>query len=248
MQATIVSDFKAFLEMQPLPDVSRLEKRQLLDFKVEFDIDTGRTTLASMQAAWNSLAHKYDAIPSLDQRVKVFEKLYLSLAFHGDEDLLSVGCGSGFYEVFLAKHLNPKGKTHCLDFSRPFLETALKLAQREGVWQKMAFLEAPASKIPLPAQSMDKVLCLHSLEYMPDWEAALLEIRRVLKPEDSARFAVFCNEFPATGFSFKAFLAECERLGFKALESSALKVRNFLGGEGEIAFFLFRPAQPLNTC
>lgn len=242
MEAALIAEFRKFLEHHAGPDLSRLEKQQLLDFKVEFDLETGRPSLVSMQAVWDSLSAKYDSIPSLDQRVKVFEKLYLTLAFHGDEDILSLGCGSGLYEIFLAKHLNPKGKTHGLDFSRPFLEAALRLAQKEDLAHKLSFLESPGSQIPLPDQSIDKVLCLHSLEYMPDWEGVLLEVRRVLKQEDSARFVVFCNEFPPASFSFKAFLGETRRLGFKPLESSVIKVKNFLGGEGEIAFFLFQPA------
>ncbi|HIH17104.1 MAG TPA: class I SAM-dependent methyltransferase [Candidatus Diapherotrites archaeon] len=242
MQPAIVSDFKAFLERQPLPALSRLEKQRLLDFQTEIDLESGRPSLDSMKGAWNKLSASYDAVPTLDQRLHVFEKLFLSLAFHGNEDLLSIGCGSGFYEVFLAKHLNPRGKTLCLDFSRPFLEQALALAQREGVAYKMEFLERPASRTGLPDHSVDKILCLHSLEYMPDWEAALREFHRVLRGDALARLAVFCNEFPPTGFSFKAFLVECERLGFKALESSAVTASNFLGGQGEIAFLLFKPA------
>ena len=236
--------FEAFLESHPAENLSRLEKQKLLDFKVDVDLDTSRPSPASMQAAWNNLAAKYDAIPTLDQRLKVFEKLFLSLAFRGDEDLLSVGCGSGLCEVFIAKHLNQKGKTHCLDFSRPFLERALRLAQKEGAAHLMDFLEAPAGRIPLPGHSVDKILCLHSLEYAPDWEQALREFRRVLRPSDLARLAVFCNDFPATSFSLHALLEEAKRAGFALLESAAVKVRNFRGGQGEIAFLLFKPAGP----
>ncbi len=245
MQDPIVSDFKHFLEKHPAESLSRLEKQKLLDFPVEVDLDSGRPSAASMQAAWDGLAAKYDSIPSPDQRGKVFEKLFLSLAFHGNEDILSAGCGSGYYEVFIAKCLNPKGKVHCLDVSRAFLERALKLAKQEDVAQKMSFAEARASRSGLPDHSVDKVLCLPSLEYMPDWEEALLEFKRVLRTDDFARLAVFCNEFPSTGFSLKAFLAETGKLGFVLLESAAVKVENFLGGQGEIAFFLFKPGPGL---
>ena len=103
---------------------------------------------------------------------------------HRGERVLDLGCGEGRH-VISAYVL---GEVHALgvDLSRKDLATAqARFAEFEeaGNDQKQLDLtEASALALPFPDASFDKVICSEVLEHIPDYRAALREIRRVLKP------------------------------------------------------------------
>ncbi len=90
---------------------------------------------------------------------------------------LDVGCGTGFYTLFLAR----RGlKTVGVDASEAMLRIALEKAQRQGV--QAEFRHAPAEELPFPPASFDLVLSMNMLEFSRAPEKALAEMLRVLRP------------------------------------------------------------------
>jgi len=103
-------------------------------------------------------------------------------AAHGR--VLEIGIGSG---LNLASY-HPDIETVCgVD---PSAELLAKARDRvENVGFPVRLLEASSEKLPLENRSFDTVVMTFTLCSIPDAAAALLEIRRVLKPEGELLFA-----------------------------------------------------------
>lgn len=103
---------------------------------------------------------------------------------HRGERVLDLGCGEGRH-VISAYIL---GEVHAIgvDLSRKDLTTAqeryAEFAEAGNDHKQLDLTEASALALPFPDASFDKVICSEVLEHIPDYRAALKEIRRVLKP------------------------------------------------------------------
>jgi len=75
----------------------------------------------------------------------------------GEEDVLDVGCGPGFYTRPLAARV-PRGRVVGLDLSRPMLELAVRRTER-GSLTNVAFVRASALALPFDYRSFDRVNC-----------------------------------------------------------------------------------------
>lgn len=107
---------------------------------------------------------------------------YFSL--HRGERVLDLGCGEGRHVIsaYLLGEVHAVG----VDLSRKDLRTAqVRFAEFEeagNAHKQLDLAEASALDLPFPDASFDKVICSEVLEHIPDYRAALQEIRRVLKP------------------------------------------------------------------
>jgi ubiquinone/menaquinone biosynthesis C-methylase UbiE len=85
--------------------------------------------------------------------------------------VLVVGCGSGKEAAVIARHLGTK--VIGIDIVSNFDEEASKVAHLQ---------EGDATCMEFDDSSFDFVYSFHALEHIPNYRAALCEIRRVLKP------------------------------------------------------------------
>lgn len=96
------------------------------------------------------------------------------------EKILDIACGTGLVARLIAKRLAPGGKMECLD-----LDPAMIAVARESVSQPsgvdLTWHCASALSMPFEDKVFDAVICLHGLQFMPDFEAALREMHRVMK-------------------------------------------------------------------
>ena len=89
--------------------------------------------------------------------------------------VLDIGCSAGFIsDEFRLAGADVVG----LDIDEPGLE---KAKQRFG--DHVEFIAAPGDTIPLPPQSVDVVVFNHIYEHVPDPDAVMAEIRRVLRDD-----------------------------------------------------------------
>lgn len=133
----------------------------------------------------------------------------------GDE-LVEVACGSG---VFLDQHARHVSRIAGLDLS----EIQVRLAQRKLADLIAAgsaeIVHGDAAALPWADESFSAATCMGSLEYFPDRMAALLEMRRVLRP--GGRIVVSYGLDPKA----EQFAAETERWGIpNPTEEEARKV------------------------
>ena len=94
------------------------------------------------------------------------------------ERILDVGSGPGFLAAEIAEATGPTGSVHGIDVSEPMIDLARHHCA-QFPWT--TFSQADASNLPFPDESFDAVISTQVLEYVPDVDAALAEIHRVLQ-------------------------------------------------------------------
>jgi SAM-dependent methyltransferase len=97
------------------------------------------------------------------------------------EQILEIGPGTGYYSLPVAERLGPGGTLEVLDIHRSFLDDTVERARGRGIENIVATL-GDGALLPYEDQSLDAAFLVSTLGEIPDPEAALRELRRVLKP------------------------------------------------------------------
>ncbi len=103
------------------------------------------------------------------------------LAPRPGERLLEVGIGSGYYSLDLAEWVGPAGTIEIFDIQQEMLDHVLRLASERGL-TNLNPTRGDAAELPFEDDSMDAALLTTTLGEIPDREAAVAEIARVLRP------------------------------------------------------------------
>jgi SAM-dependent methyltransferase len=106
----------------------------------------------------------------------------LSAILRGDEVVLDVGAGSGYFSLPVAKQLD-RGKMICLDLSEEMLHRLGRMAEKSGVRDRIEILKGNASSLQLDKESVDLAVSHGVFHELSNPEAVLREMLRVLKPE-----------------------------------------------------------------
>jgi ubiquinone/menaquinone biosynthesis C-methylase UbiE len=94
------------------------------------------------------------------------------------ERVLDVGSGPGFLTTAIAEAVGKSGSVCGIDISEPLLEVARSQGQNQ---YGIEFRHGEATQLPYPAEDFDAVVSTQVLEYIPDVDAALAEIHRVIR-------------------------------------------------------------------
>ena len=100
-----------------------------------------------------------------------------SAGLRPDERVLDLGCGSGNAALLAAEH---SGEVTGVDPAPRLLEVARAQAAREG--KKVTFRPGEAASLPVSDSSVDVILSVFALIFVPDPGAAAAEMSRVLGP------------------------------------------------------------------
>lgn len=101
------------------------------------------------------------------------------LALRPGERVLSIGCGPGFEPAELAPAVGETGHVHAVDRS----EAMVGLAARRCVSAPQVTLShGDATALPVTDGAVDAAAAIQVYEYVTDVDAALNELRRVLRP------------------------------------------------------------------
>src|ERR1700730_17904998 len=103
------------------------------------------------------------------------------------EDVLDVACWTGVVARLAAKWM-AQGHVTGLDLNKGMLAVARTLPS-EGA--PIDWVEGSALDLPFPTGKFDLVLCQLGLQFFPDQERALREIRRVLSPAGRVALSVY---------------------------------------------------------
>jgi SAM-dependent methyltransferase len=95
--------------------------------------------------------------------------------------MLEIGPGTGYYSTRIAACLEPGGMLDILDVRQRFLDHTTKRARAEGLANVTPTLGEGGS-LPYPDGCFDAAYLVTVLGEIPDPQAALIELRRVLKP------------------------------------------------------------------
>lgn len=97
------------------------------------------------------------------------------------QTVLEVGPGPGYYSIEASRMLGPKGRLVCLDIQRGMLDVLAGRLAGAGA-DNAGLVVADAMHLPLAAASVDRAFLVTVLGEVPDPDAALAELRRVLRP------------------------------------------------------------------
>ena len=100
-------------------------------------------------------------------------------ALRRGQRVVDVACGTGVVARLAAARVGPAGAVTGVDVTPAMLAVARSISA-DG--PPIDWHEASAGKLPLPDASADVVLCSLGLQFFPDREAALREMRRILVP------------------------------------------------------------------
>jgi ubiquinone/menaquinone biosynthesis C-methylase UbiE len=120
----------------------------------------------------NLIACACSSRPIMKQRAKVVPK--------AEGVVLELGCGSG--TNFAMYDAGKVERLYALEPAPGMVVKARRTAGSLGIGRSIDFLETGAENIPLPDNSVDTAVITFVLCTIPDWEGALAETRRVLKP------------------------------------------------------------------
>ncbi len=95
--------------------------------------------------------------------------------------MLEVGPGTGYYTLPVAARLEQTGVLEVLDVRRSFLDHTAQRARGRGLTNVVPKL-GDGRSLPYPNRCFDAAYAITVLGEIPDSEAALGELRRVLKP------------------------------------------------------------------
>jgi ubiquinone/menaquinone biosynthesis C-methylase UbiE len=109
------------------------------------------------------------------------ERLRSVLEPAGGERVLEVGPGTGYYALPVARWLEPNGRLDVLDIQQEMLDHTLRRAASEGI-ANIAGQLADAREMPYEDETFDAAYLVTVLGEVPDQDAALRELRRVVKP------------------------------------------------------------------
>jgi len=106
---------------------------------------------------------------------------------HAEGVVLELGCGSGTN----FSHYNPDKVTrlHALEPATGMIRRAHKAARGHPLEERIQFIERGAEDIPLEDNSVDTAVITFVLCTIPDWQSALSEVSRVLKPGGRVLFS-----------------------------------------------------------
>lgn len=113
-------------------------------------------------------------------RSELFGESVTSLSLHALLDpswvVADIGCGTGNASELIAPHV---ARVIAVDFSEPMLGAARR---RLGEFENVEFREGSIESIPLADASVDVGVVMLVMHHVPDPDAALREIARIVKP------------------------------------------------------------------
>jgi ubiquinone/menaquinone biosynthesis C-methylase UbiE len=97
------------------------------------------------------------------------------------ERVLEVGPGTGYYTLDLAEWVGHEGAVEILDVQQEMLDHTIRRARERGLWNVNP-TRGDARELPYDDDSFDAAVLVTVLGEIPDQDAALREVARVLKP------------------------------------------------------------------
>jgi ubiquinone/menaquinone biosynthesis C-methylase UbiE len=97
------------------------------------------------------------------------------------ERILELGPGTGYYSLRVAEWVGPGGTLDILDVQQEMLDHTLGRAERSGL-SNIVPTRADARELPYPDDHFDAAFLVTVLGEIPDQDAALRELRRVVRP------------------------------------------------------------------
>jgi ubiquinone/menaquinone biosynthesis C-methylase UbiE len=97
------------------------------------------------------------------------------------ERVLEIGPGTGYYTLDLAAWVGEEGAIEIFDIQQEMLHHTIRRARERGLWNVNP-TQGDAQRLPYDDDAFDAAILITVLGEIPDRDAALREVARVLKP------------------------------------------------------------------
>jgi ubiquinone/menaquinone biosynthesis C-methylase UbiE len=97
------------------------------------------------------------------------------------ERILEIGPGTGYYTLDLAEWVGADGTVEIFDLQKEMLDHTIRRARERGLWN-VSPTQGDAQNLPYEDDSIDAAILVATLGEIPDQDAALREVARVLRP------------------------------------------------------------------
>jgi ubiquinone/menaquinone biosynthesis C-methylase UbiE len=123
----------------------------------------------------------------------VIQDYMKALAAEGAPSILDMGCGTGVAARTIARHVPPGTSITAIDISAHFVEAGRRLAEAEGVAERIDFRVGDAHGLGMPGGTFDVVVMHTLVSHVASPPLVLAEGCRLLKP--GGRLVVFDGDY-----------------------------------------------------
>ena len=153
---------------------------------------------------WDKTAKRYAKSPISDEATYQKKLAETQGFFSPDMRVLEFGCGTGSTAIHHAPHVL---HIDAIDISENMLQIGRDKARNAGI-DNVTFTRGTLASFNAENESIDAVLALNVIHLLPDREATIAEVARILKPG-----GVFVSSTACLGGSFLRFIKLLAPLG-----------------------------------
>ncbi|MDN3649683.1 methyltransferase domain-containing protein [Reinekea marina] len=146
---------------------------------------------------WDSKAKGYAESPISDELTYQKKLRETQATLSTGMQVLEFGCGTGTTAVYHAPYVQ---HIYAIDISEKMIEIGRNKA-READIDNITFSRGTLQEFNAKADSLDAVLGLNVIHLMEDWQSAITEVARILKPG-----GVFVSSTACIGHSYLRFI------------------------------------------
>jgi ubiquinone/menaquinone biosynthesis C-methylase UbiE len=135
---------------------------------------------AQAKKIFNSAADYFDD-PVMSFWNRFGQRTIEHLQLQPGDKVLDVCCGSGASAIPAAIQVGATGSVFGADLAESLLALARNKSQQQGL-ANIEFRAGDFTKLGLPNESFDAIVCVFGIFFVPDMEAAVAELLRMLRP------------------------------------------------------------------
>ncbi|MBI3399185.1 MAG: methyltransferase domain-containing protein [Deltaproteobacteria bacterium] len=143
---------------------------------------------------WNRVASAWEKWDKVLERNLAFVNYRLigDARLRLGQQVLDIGCGTGYPALLAAQAVGAAGRVHGLDLAEEMLEVARRKAGSLGI-TNITFQTADATTLSFEPDSYDAVISRFCLMFLPDIHSTMRQIARLLKPGGYLAAAVWSS-------------------------------------------------------
>jgi len=154
-------------------------------------VNDSHITTSHVKRAFSAATASYDAHAVLQREIADRLLAHLSFTKIEPKRILDIGCGTGYFTRLLrAKY--KRAEIVAVDLSEAMVQTTRRSHARRMPWHgHHRHINADAAALPLKSERFDLVCSNLTMQWLPDPQAMLQEMRRVLAPGGLILFSTF---------------------------------------------------------
>lgn len=135
---------------------------------------------------FDNVANNWDKSSASAEELSRINEVIGYLGLREGETVLDAGCGTGRLIPFLHNKVGKNGHVYGIDFSQEML----RIAKQKHHSENISFVKADITQIPLPSESIDRIICFCTFPHIDNKMLTLREFYRLLKPDG---VLIICN-------------------------------------------------------